>query len=544
MRGAKSAKWVAIAAIVALGATACGGGGDDGSGDGGSRAVNAKGVFSYQSNEPQHPIQPANVMETGGGRITDALFSGLVDYNAKSGKLENLVAESIKQDDASHYTIKLKQGWTFHNGEKVTSHSFVDAWNWGANSKNAQQNASWFSDIKGYADVHPDKGDPKTDKMSGLTTPDDSTIKVALAAPVPYWTYKLGYSAFYPLPKVFYTNPKKYGQEPVGNGAYKFVKWNHNQDFLVNTYADYAGPKPKNGGIDFKFYTTAEAAYQDAVSDNLDVLDQVAPSAMSKYHQDLGDRAVDAPQNAIQTVAVAEYAPTIKNLKDRGKFIKGLSMAIDRNTITKTVLAGSREPATSFVPPAVEGYKANACGEACAYNPKKAKQLIQEAGGANATISILYNADGGHKEWVTAVCANITQNTGVKCEGDSKADFKTALDVRTKKKVQSLYRSGWVQDYPLNANFLKDLYGSTAAGNEGGYSNKEFDKLADKADKASSLDESVKLYQDAEASLYKDMPAIPLWYYKTNAGYSKNVTHVSYDTFGKPVFADVEVYKK
>ncbi|MYX29059.1 ABC transporter substrate-binding protein [Streptomyces sp. SID8381] len=543
MRGAKSAKWVAIAAVVALGATACGGGDDDSS-SGGSRAVDPSGVFSYQSNEPQHPIQPANVMETGGGRITDALFSGLADYNPKTGKLENLVAESIKQDDASHYTITLKQGWTFHNGEKVTSHSFVDAWNWGANSKNAQQNASWFSDIKGYTDVHPDKGDPKTDKMSGLSTPDDYTIKVELANPAPYWTYKLGYSAFYPLPKAFYSDPKKYGQEPVGNGPYQFVKWNHNKDFLTKTYANYAGPKPKNGGIDFKFYTTSEAAYQDAVSNNLDVLDQVAPTDMAKYHQDLGKRAVDAPQNAIQTVAVAEYAPAIKNLKDHAKFIQGLSMAIDRDTITKTVLAGSRTPATGFVPPAVEGYKADACGEACKYNPAKAKQLVQEAGGANATISILYNADGGHKEWVTAVCANITQNTGVKCEGDAKADFKTALDVRTKKKVQSLYRSGWVQDYPLNANFLKDLYGTTAAGNEGGYSNKEFDQLAAKADKAATLDESVKLYQEAEMALYKDMPAIPLWYYKTNAGYSQNVGNVSYDTFGKPVFTDVEVYKK
>ncbi|HEY8978461.1 MAG TPA: ABC transporter substrate-binding protein [Streptomyces sp.] len=542
MRGAKSAKWVAIAAVVALGATACGGGSDSGSDS--SKTVDPNGIFSYQSSEPQHPIQPANVMETGGGRITDALFSGLAEYDPKTGKLQNLVAESITQDDASHYTIKVKKGWTFHNGEAVTAHSFVDAWNWGADSKNAQQNASWFSDIKGYADVHPEKGDPKTSKMSGLSTPDDYTIKVELANPAPYWTYKLGYSAFYPLPKVFFTNPKKYGEEPIGNGAYQFVKWNHNKDFQTKTYAKYAGPKPKNGGIDFKFYTTSEAAYQDTVSNNLDVLDQVAPSAMAKYHQDLGKRAVDAPQNAIQTVAVAEYAPAIKGVKDHAKFIEGLSMAIDRDTITKTVLSGSRAPADSYVAPGVDGYKAGACGEACTYNPTKAKQLVQEAGGANATISILYNADGGHKEWVTAVCANITQNTGVKCDGDAKADFKTVLDVRDKKQVQSLYRSGWVQDYPMNANFLKDLYGSKAAGNEGGYANKEFDDLAAKADNAPTLAESVKLYQDAEAALYKDMPAIPLWFYKTNAGYSQNVKNVSYDTFGKPVFGDVEVFKK
>ncbi|MEU8965588.1 MULTISPECIES: ABC transporter substrate-binding protein [unclassified Streptomyces] len=543
MRGATSAKWVAGAAIIALAATACGGGKD--STDNSGAAADPAGVFSYQSSEPQHPIQPANVMETGGGRITDVLFSKLVDFDAKSGAIENVVADSIKQDDASHYTIKVKQGWTFHNGEKVTAKSFVDAWNWGANAKNAQQNASWFSDIKGYDEVHPEKGDPKADKMSGLSTPDDYTIKVELANPAPYWTYKLGYSAYSPLPSVFYTNPKKYGEEPIGNGPYQFVKWNHNQDFLTKAYDKYAGAdKPKNGGVDFKFYATPEAAYKDTVSNNLDVLDQVAPSGMGTYHQDLGKRAVDAPQNSIQTIAVATYAPTISGLKDRAKFMQGISMAIDRDTITKTVLQGSRTPATGFVPPAVKGYLADACGEYCKYNAAKAKQLVTEAGGANATISVLYNADGGHKEWVSAVCSNITQATGVKCESDSKADFKTTLDVRTNKKVQSFYRSGWVQDYPLNANFLKDLYGTTAAGNEGGYSNKTFDELTAKADKAATLDESVKLYQDAEKSLYADMPAIPLWYYKTNAGYSANVKNVSYDTFGKPVFTAVEVLKK
>ncbi|MEV0093629.1 ABC transporter substrate-binding protein [Streptomyces sp. NPDC050738] len=543
MRGAKSAKWVVGTIAVALAATACGGGKSDS--DNAGAEVNPAGVLSYQSSEPQHPIQPANVMETGGGRITDALFDGLVDFDAKTGALTNTMAEGITQEDASHYTIKVKKGWTFHNGEAVTAKSFVDAWNWGADAKNAQQNASWFSDIKGYDEVHPEKGDPKAKTMSGLSTPDDYTIKVELSNPAPYWTYKLGYSSFLPLPKVFYTNPKKYGQEPVGNGPYQFVKWNHNKDFLTKTYAKYAGAeKPKNGGVDFKFYTTSEAAYQDTVSNNLDILDQVDPSDMSKYHQDLGKRAVDAPQNSIQTIAVAEYSPTLKGVKDRGKFVKGVSMAIDRATITKTILAGSRTPATGFVPPAVKGYVADACGEACSYNPAKAKQLITEAGGANATVSVLYNADGGHKEWVTAVCANITQNTGLKCEPDSKADFKTALDVRTKKKVQSFYRSGWVQDYPLNANFLKDLYGTTAAGNEGGYSNKTFDELTAKADKATTLDESVKLYGEAEKALYDDMPAIPLWYYKTNAGYSANVKDVTYDTFGVPVFTDVQVLKK
>jgi oligopeptide transport system substrate-binding protein len=105
-------------------------------------------------------------------------------------------------------------------------------------------------------------------------------------------------------------------------------------------------------------------------------------------------------------------------------------------------------------------------------------------------------------------------------------------------------RTAWSQDYPLNVSFLRDLYETGADSNDSLYSSPEFDKLAGAADQATSVDQTAQLYQQAEAQLVKDMPAIPLWFYKTNAGWSNNVTNVKYDTFGDPVFTQVEVKQK
>ena len=44
MRGARSAKWVATALVVALAATACGGSDDSGGGDGNASAGNPDGI--------------------------------------------------------------------------------------------------------------------------------------------------------------------------------------------------------------------------------------------------------------------------------------------------------------------------------------------------------------------------------------------------------------------------------------------------------------------------------------------------------------------
>ncbi|MGP4049448.1 peptide ABC transporter substrate-binding protein [Streptomyces sp. 2A115] len=542
MRGAKSAKWVAGAIVVALAATACGGSDNDSNEDG-AGATDPKGIFSVDVGEPQNPLQPANAKESNGSKVIRALFSQLVDFDDE-GKviLEN--AESIDSTDNKTWTVKLKDGWKFHNGEAVTAKSYVDAWNWAANIKNNQTNSFWFADIKGFADVHPEKGDPKAETMSGLKVVDDKTFTIELSSSIPYFEYKLGYDVWSPLPSGFFKDPEGYGEKPVGNGPYQFVSWEHKKQIEVKTYADYQGDdKPKNGGVIFKNYTTVEAGYQDLLSNNLDIIRQIGPKDLPKRKSDLGDRAIDQDYNAVQSIVPVRYVKQWKDIDP--KVLQGLSMAIDRDTITKTVLNGTREPATGFVAKGVAGYDPDIGGDVFKYDAAKAKALIEEGGGVPGNkIFIQFNADGGHKEWVEAVCNSIRQATGVDCVGDSKPDFQTDLDARDAKEVKSMYRGGWVQDYPLNVNFMRDLYGSKADGNTSGFASKKIDDLFKQGDAAKDLDAVIKAYQAAEKELINEMPAIPLWYYKANAGYSTNVSDVKIDNNGDPVLQDVLVKKK
>ncbi|MFE9635511.1 ABC transporter substrate-binding protein [Streptomyces sp. NPDC006463] len=544
MRGAKSAKWVAGAIVVALAATACGGGDDKAAGKG---EVDPNGIYSIEVGEPEKLLQPADTMESNGSIVMSGLFSQLVDYDA-DGKLTMVNAESVESKDSKLWTVKLKSGWTFHDGTKVTADSYVKAWNWAANIDNKQGNASWFADIKGFEAVHPEAegAKPTGTSMEGLKVVDENTFTIELANAVPYFAYKLGYEVFSPLPESFYKDPAAAGEKPVGNGPYKFKSWEHKKQIELARFDDYKGEnKAKNGGVILKNYTTVETAYEDLKSGNVDVLRTIGPKDLPVYRADLGDRAVDQAYSAVQTLAIAFYADQWKTPKPVDpKVIQGLSMAIDRDTITKTVLQGTREPATGWVAKGVLGYTPNATGDVTKFNPAKAKELITAGGGVpNNEISIQFNADGGHKEWVEAVCNSITQATGVKCTGDAKPDFQADLQARKSKQVKSIYRSGWVLDYPVNANFISDLFRTGAGGNQGGFSNAELDDKIAKADTAASLDESVKAYQAIEKDLVNYMPSIPLWYYKVNAGYSEKVQNVKYAQDGDPIIEDVEVKK-
>ncbi|MEU3258209.1 ABC transporter substrate-binding protein [Streptomyces albidoflavus] len=539
MRGAKSAKWVAGAIVVALAATACGGN-DDG-GDKPKASGKPAGYVSIDVGEPQKSIIPADTNETNGSYIVQSLFTQLLDFDG-DGNIVYTNAESIETKDSKTWTVKLKKGWKFHDGTPVTSQSYIDAWNWSANIDNKMQNSFWFEDIKGYEDVHPDGegAKAKSKEMSGLKAVDDTTFTIELSKPVPYFEYKLGYATWAPLPKVFFDDPKAFGQKPVGNGPYSFEKWTHKKLFQVKANEDYTGPnKAKNRGVQFKNYATVEAAYQDVLSGNLDMIRQVGPKDLPKYKSDLGDGAIEQEYAAVQSIVPAFYTKQWKDIDP--KVMQGLSMAIDRETITKTVLNNTRKPAKSFTPPQVKGNQ-DLDTEVFDYNPDEAKKLIKEGGGVpDNKIFIQYNTDGGHKEWVTAVCESIRNATGVECLGDAKPDFPTDLEARDNDEVKSFYRGGWVADYPLNVNFMRELYGTTAEANNGRFSDKEVDGLFKKGDNAATLEESIKFYQEAEEALVEKMPAIPLWTYQINGGHGKDVDNVKVDFHGDFEVTEVTV---
>ncbi|UGQ09454.1 ABC transporter substrate-binding protein [Yinghuangia sp. ASG 101] len=540
MRGLTRVKWLAGAGILALAATACGGGGNGG----GSGAPS--GYYTASSTEPQNLLQPANANETGGFYPLSMLFRGLYTYDAKTGETKAAVAESMDSTDNVTWTVKLKSGWTFHNGEPVTAKSFVDAWNWGALSSSKQINATWFQPIVGYDQVHPENGEPTAQTMSGLKVVDDQTFTVQLAYPISSFKAQMGYSPFMPLPQEFYTNPDKYGQAPIGNGPFQLDTanggWDRKKSITVKRYDNYAGEdKAKSEGVRLVFYTTYDAAYTALRDNRLDVIDQIPTAAVGNFQTDLGNRAIVQPQLAIQKIAFPLY-DAAWGTPGAAKVRQGLSMAIDREGITKALYKGQEQPAVDWLAPGVPGHT-DVCGDVCTYNPERAKQLIAEGGGIpGGKLTIATNADGPHKEWVTAVCNSINQALGGQaCEPKLYAEFSVAREEITTKKMTGAYRTGWKADYPFPDNFLNDIYRTGAASNDSGYANPTFDSLAREAQGATDEDKALQLWQDAEKQLTQDLPSIPLWYYVTKAGHSTHVSNVTFDVFGNPEFTEVTV---
>ncbi|MFI6879440.1 ABC transporter substrate-binding protein [Streptomyces sp. NPDC050400] len=544
MRGATHVKWAAAAAAVALTATACGGGSDSGGGGGGD----GSGVVRSSWGDPQNPLEPANTNEVQGGKVLDMIFRGLKRYNPKTGAAEDMLAEKIETSDQMNYTITVKDGWTFSNGEKVTAKSFVDAWNYGASLKNNQKNAYFFGYIDGYDKVHPDSGSQSADTLSGLKVTGDNTFTVKLNQKFSTWPDTLGYAAFAPLPKAFFDDHDAWVSKPIGNGPYTVDSYQKGSQMSLRKWDDYPGDdKAENGGVDLKVYTDNNTAYTDLTAGNLDLVDDVPAAQLKNVQNDLDGRYINTPAGIIQTLAFPFY-DSDWNKANSDKVRKGLSMAINRKQITETIFAKTRTPATDWTSPVLGeegGYKSGLCGEFCDYNPTEAKKLVAEGGGLpGGQVTIGYNADtGSHKEWVDAVCNSINNALGndKACVGSPTGTFADFRNKITDKKMTGPFRAGWQMDYPLIQNFLQPLYYTNASSNDGHWSNKEFDSLVDKANAEADTATAVKTFQQAQEVVRDNMAAIPLWYQNGSAGYSDKVSNVALNPFSVPVYNEIKV---
>ncbi len=498
MRGRTRAMVAAGFTSIALLATACGGGSTPT--PGASQGGQTGGEIVVAGCTPENPLIPGNTAEVCGGDIVDAMTSKLVEYNTDTAAPENDIAESIETTDNKLFTVKLKP-YKFQDGTDVTAKSFVDAWNYTAYGPNGQEGSYFMGPIAGYSDVQcPDtdcKQQPKAKAMSGLKVVDDTTFTITTSEPVSNLPVRLGYSAYSPLPESFFKDPKAFEKKPVGAGQFK-VDSISNTEIVLSKFAEFSGANKANvDKLTFRIYQDPAAAYADAVGGSLDYIDDsnIPPDQLvgEAYKNDFPDRTAQKESLTNGWVTFSPEDPQLAGKANVDKR-KAISRAIDRELITKQIFSGSRSPADGWVPPSVDGYKADVCGDACKFDAAAAKSAFEAAGGYKGTLTMTYNADGPNKGYSEAICNQIKNNLGINCVATPVVDFATFNKKLDASEIKGLFRSGWQADYPSIENYLSPIYAKGAFAPQGSnyskYDNPEFEKLLTQAAAAKTLDEA------------------------------------------------------
>jgi oligopeptide transport system substrate-binding protein len=466
----------------------------------------ADGSFTFAVGEPDH-LTPGR--QTVAYDEMGVLYAPLTFVN-DDGSLSFRQAESVTSTDNTTWTVKLKSGWTFQNGEPVTAQSYVDAWNYTAYGPNAWANNGQFQNVVGYTDLNPTaKGaTPKTKTMSGLKVIDATSFSVTLTGPDSQFAYSLsqGNTAWFPMPEAAYKDIDGYDKNPIGNGPYKMAAaWVANKPFTVTAYDGYKGPKPATKNIVFQSYADMNTGYTDVLANATDIV-FVPPSKFTAAPTDFGSRLHALPAPGVDYLGMPLTDKRFSNPLVRQAF----SLAIDRNAVNKAIYGGLYDPATALTPIAMVGSPQNIC-EYCTFDPAKAKQLLAQAGGWSGPLKIIYPGGLGADELFTAYANQLRQNLGIAdVTATPTTDFNEYFTQLTAGKVDGIHFGHWGALVPTMQDTLHNLF------TKGGgcypcttYSNPDVDKLMAAAAAAKTPAEASAGYVAVQKRVLQDFPTIP-----------------------------------
>ena len=499
---------------LALVLSSCGDGKSSGNGSG---AGGDKSEVIAIAADPLEYINPLNENGSPGIQVAQAIFAPLVTTDPNTGKTVNVMADSVTPDKTSQtWTIKLKSGNTFQNGQALTAKDYVDSWNLTAEGSTAWKNNGFFSKVEGYEALNPPTPDGATPKptsvktLSGLKQVDDLTFTVKLKVPFSQFGLTLQYLGLAPLPEEVRKNPDAYKRKPIGNGAFKLDgDWSAGGDIKLAKWDGYKGANPPEAtAITFRFIPNADTAYNEFLAGTVDFVD-VPSTKVKTFKTDAPDGWVTGESSGANYLTLPAWDQRYKNPKLRHAF----SLAIDRKALSD--LVGLATPSKGLISPDIDGYRADAC-KFCDFDVAKAKTLLAEAGGFSGAVNINYNTTSATGQIFAEAIGNmLRQNLGleVKYTGKQGSEITELADTR---KLDGLRFSGWGHDYPSIEDYLTPMFKTNGDANFSGYANPELDKVLAQGDSQANPEAAIKLYQQAEDIALEDMPLIPL-YAKQNA---------------------------
>jgi peptide/nickel transport system substrate-binding protein len=220
--------FLALMAVLALLAAACGGGGDEG-----PKGATKGGIFRVQTDayEWLDAFDPTGEYLGFAFEFYNVMHRGLFGYNFKEGskggndpKPDLSADEGQVSADGKTWTFKLKKGVKFAPpvSRDVTSKDLVTAFTrLGNPTLNASGYPSYYRDIVGFEELEA-KGGKGT--LTGVEAPDDSTFILKLKRPVSELRYRLTMAAVAPQPaeiaNCFNKTAGQWGRYQIASGPY------------------------------------------------------------------------------------------------------------------------------------------------------------------------------------------------------------------------------------------------------------------------------------------------------------------------------------
>ena len=287
-----------------------------------------------------------------------------------------LVDSYTPSDDGKTWTLKVHDGVKWHDGQPLTAEDIAFTYNMIVGFDE-------FGFIKSY-----------TSHFVEAKATDPSTVQLTLDSPVGNMEYRL--SVIYILPKHIWeklADAKAASEfenlEMIGSGPFKMEEYKQGEFSKLVANKDHFVNPPKIDEVIFKTYANPDALVQALKAGEVDAISELPNTTIASLKNE-ADIKVEMGgardlRDIIFNVTTAENCPkddgkctghpALKDVKVR----QALAHATDKQQLIDVALLGLGAPGVSIVPNSLSDWYNSSLTD-YAYDPEKAKQLLEDAG--------------------------------------------------------------------------------------------------------------------------------------------------------------------
>ncbi|MEX2246774.1 MAG: peptide ABC transporter substrate-binding protein [Dehalococcoidia bacterium] len=504
-----------LSVVLTFGA-ACGDDDDDGDGGGatpaatsatGGQAPADQQKITIQSVEPElyDPHRSNFEQDIGVERMLFRGLYNLVDDGEGGVEVVPMMAASDPVIDGNTYTITLKSGLKWSDGEPLTAADFVYGWRRGCDPTVAATYGyllgEGFLDVAGCNESLTNEDAAQQQALLAavaVSATDDTTFVVELNQPNGRFTTIAALWVTFPARQDVIEEFGQAWTDPgniVTNGPYTLSQViPGDRAVLVPNENWTAGQTPAIQEITIRFYDDFSAAFRAFQTDELD---------MTRIQETDVVTVADDPQlillqsSRIDAIHMNLADPTLAEPNVR----LALARAIDRETLNEVIYDGVSTPATYWIVRGLTGFQGNEPFDPIiGFDEAAAQQALSDAGYPGGqgfpTLSIVMRDDPVQRNLFDFLQQGWQDVLGITVEAEF-VDGPTRSSRFNTEDFQ-LFRGGWQTDYPDIENPLLGLFNTGGGNNHYNCSDTDIDAAFDEAIAATTEEARIAAYQEVE----------------------------------------------
>ena len=315
--------------------------------------------------------------------------------------------------------------------------------------------------------------------------------------------YSLANHANFILPKALLESGHNFNEEPVGTGAYKFVKWNHGDSIEFEANEDYYAGAPAFKKLIWRFIPEGTSRSLALEGGEVDFVIDVDAANMA------GIEANDA----LKMIIVDSISLQFLNLNDEKGYLsdinvrKAINCAVNKQAVVQIAENGHAMVAYAQAPIGFSG--ATEAGIDTEYNVDKAKEYLAAWGGNPADIEISIICSNDAKKRAAEVILSNLKEVGINATIEQ-MDLATYLDV-TAAGNHTAFIGGYTASSMVQ--YLMNNFHSTAIGaaNKSRLNMPEVDALIEKAAAARTTEEMTEILTQVNTLINEQCPQVSLY---------------------------------